>query len=233
MLYILFFCQCILVLLSATALVVILRHRMICRDLSSSLSQCITIPELVDRMHPGDIVYMCSRKLAWYDAYVAFLNVTGKTPYFHVFLVLPNYKMAHFVHSNYLPSLTSICDAHPESRVRSADLYEYLSSRQSSHPLYKIYRRTTTMTYEAYLSSCENTCHVGFAGLWHTLFSSSKKEKLHCNSFTGLMLQKIGLLPSALLSCSNNLNKEFTPFKMQTKYLGEAGYDCTGIFYTT
>jgi hypothetical protein len=45
------------------------------------------------------------------------------------------------------------------------------------------------------------------------------------------MLQKMGILPSSS-SCFNP-NKEFTPFKMQTRYLAEAGYTCEGIFCTT
>lgn len=216
-----FFCQCIILFLSATALAIALRHQMIKDELSHS--NMIDIETMVKTLRPGDLVYMCSRKLAWYDAYVAFLNVTGKTPYFHVFLVLTSQKMVHFVHSQYHPRLQSYCPIHPESHLRTANLHDFLVSRQSLFPVYKIYRRTPPPDYVTALSSsCPHTCELRFAGLWNSF--STSPYRLHCNSFIGRMFQKMTVFPTTL--------QHFTPHRMQTQYLPDAHFQCIGVFET-
>jgi len=220
-----FLCQCLLLFLTIVVLVAILRQQMIQTELSRS--QWIDIERMIDSLQSGDIVFMCSRKLAWYDVYVALLNIMGNTPYFHAFLVLPSQKMFHFVHSNYQPRLQSYCTAHPESHVRTSSLHEFITDRQSLFPIYKVYRRSPVPVYESFLSSCENTCRFKFSGLLSTFFGSGA-QKLHCNSFVGWMLKSIGVLS---IDNSNN-NKQFTPYTMQTRHLPDAGYVCVGVYTT-
>ena len=222
-------------LVGLIAMIFLLRNRMI--DGEIEIAKISNVQSLSKKLQKGDIVYMCSRSLAWSDFYVAMLNVAASTPYFHVFLVLDKDRMAHFVHKQYDPQGESYCTSHPESYLRTLPLMDFLASRQRLRPLYKIYRRDAPFAaadaadFEPFLS-CEGTCFLGFSGILSTLFSSSKTQ-FHCNSFVGTMLMRMNLLHQGEREELKAANSFFTPARMQQVHLPAAGFENVENFITT
>lgn len=177
------------------------------------------LDELQAMLRPGDVVYMASTHFPLDSIghhYTAFASVYMRQPFYHVFLVLPHQRVGHFVAPGYIPRMKTLC-----GHFEGGSLACYLRARQPYRPVYRIFRPPQEIDYEPILR--QHMCAYRFdsfpriaAGI---LFQwPDAPFRAHCNSYVGIMLQKMGKLPKHIPSY------KFIPSAMMSTYLPMAGY---------
>lgn len=195
---------------------------------------------LLSRLKKGDIVYMASTHTPLSNPsnhYAVMAAWWMKQPFYHVFLVLPDRKVGHFVAPNYFPRLTTFC-----GRFETGDLAHYIKERSVYDPLYMVFRhRTKELDYTPYLPLM---CSLRFAPFpevcWLWLREKIAGRPIpadiaHCNSYVGILLQYMGLLPPlkstpATSFQSSHSTFTFIPSRMIGEFLPSAGFRVVGIY---
>lgn len=182
-------------------------------------------------LQPGDIVFMSSRVLPLYKPhsyYTIWASAIQSTPWYHVFLVLRDQKLAHFIMDSYDPQLGRPCrNRNPHLQVGHLDMY--VSQRAKYSPLYLVLRRPVPVVFDDHIQGLCNALFpwlplIGLNMVLPVVEDSSRY--LHCNSYVGVLLQNMGLLPRTI----SHPNRTFIPVRLLDTYLPQAGYRSVGTF---
>ena len=189
----------------------------------------IHLKQFLDVLQPGDIVYMSSRYLPFNNTdvsnvYSVVSSALLGTPFYHVFIVLKDKQMVHFVKPSYYPKLNKLC-----GNVYVGDIDYYVRERQVNAPLYNVLRRSSQPV--VFDDDINHLCNIQFPS-FHSIalsmfFPSTLPSDLyaHCNSYVGLLLEKKKLLPRVQYA-----NQAYVPSRLLHEFLPKAGYTSIGVF---
>jgi hypothetical protein len=186
----------------------------------------IMIKELCDNLQNGDILILAKQKLNMKDL---FYHITAcnllNTPYYHIGIVSGD-NYVHFVKKNYYPQFNWYCP-NKDNGIQISPLKLFLEKYNEKHrPIIKVLRNEKIKEINI-LEKMTDFCEYQFEAKHlsilldyygiNSLLKIEKTDKLHCNSFLGVLLEKIGILPESL-----NKSAEYIPNNI-CKILEEKG----------
>jgi hypothetical protein len=180
-------------------------------------------------IQPGDIVYMSSRYLdiGIQSLYALVAAAYMGTPFYHVFVALPDGKMGHFVHDNYRPQLPPGCADGRTPNLQFGSLREYMTFRQAYRPVYRVMRSHPRDLAPTMLGLCGRVFPPPLLILASTLGAVriDPNRYAHCNSYVGMMLERLGLLKP-----SPNPHRDYIPSTLLHHHLPKAGFAVASTF---
>ncbi len=182
-------------------------------------------------LQPGDIVYMSSHDVPLtrlHSYYSIWASAYMGVPWYHVFLVLQGSRVGHFVLRGYTPQLEHVCG---NEFLQVGDLTYYISIRRKYKPAYLVFRRSQPRLFDPHITAL---CDYQFPflpligiNLLYPVIETGKYA--HCNSYVGLLLQHMKLLPRDI----QEPNRTFLPHALIQRFLPMAGYNPIGVFHLT
>lgn len=184
----------------------------------------ILLDELSSNLQNGDIIILAKQKLSVKDL---FYHITAcnllNSVYYHIGIVSNN-NYVHFVKNN--KKFNWYCQ-NKDNGIQISPIKLFLEKYNAKHkPIIKVLRneKVKDINIKDNLSDfCEyqfEAKHLSilldYYGI-NSLLKVEKIDKLHCNSFLGVLLEKIGILPESL-----NKSSDYIPNNI-TKILIEKG----------
>jgi len=184
--------------------------------------------EFSHNLRPGDIVFMSSRNFSYTKPITYFTMWASLVmgPWFHVFVVLKDHRLAHFIPYPYHPQLERYC-ASRKPYLQVGDIYSFVSKRRDS--LYLVLRRKDPVLFDDHLDCL---CEYEFVDSLMTVFLNmiihvlDPERHLTCTAYVGILLQNAGFLPQNI----RDVNSEFTPNRLITIYLARLDYEIVGVY---
>lgn len=204
-----------------------LLHRLRVHVIQSIPSQPMSARDFAAQaLLPGDIVYMSSKRLSWtnplsYHAVYAFAALG--TPFYHVFVVLRGRRLAHVIGPRYRPRLQKLC-----SDLHVGDIEEFTTARQQYQPVYRVLRRRDPRLFDDHLHVlCDRKFPPVPLLALHMMAPVvlPVKKYVHCNSFVGVLLEHMKLLPPV-----PDPQTAFIPNRLLNTYLPKAGFRDVGYY---
>ena len=189
----------------------------------------------INSLQNGDIIFTCITNYYLEDLYgihSVLSNMIMNTPFYHVYIVVELDGIKYFLHCtkfNFNKKVKKMCNKDfPWFEIDS--IKSFLQSIQKYECIFKVFRNSSIKNTNIYELALNNFCQYTFIHriylfleyLFNKNFTTST---LHCNSYVGLILEKLNLLEPI-----SNVNSEYIPSKLINIYLPKARFHEIGVY---
>lgn len=205
-------------------------------DQISRNAPVVSINNISKSLEPGNIIFLCKRKLPLYQlSFHPVLSYMLDTPFHHVGILDSQLNYVHFVRNGLETNRHTLREG--TSQIQSIPIEKFLTYYYEKHrPLIKVYRlknkitKLDTYMYQGLYQLVKRQIIFEQNHLIHILnyfglTNSWKNDHINCNLFLGFLFEEMSLLPK-----SDNAFREYLPLKLIDKIQDHIGYYCNGIY---